>query len=360
MNALRPLAVLGAAALLLASAGCTTTGIVLTAVGIGTDTSVAWSVVKHLHGQLTEGDERPCVLLTSVQRAVSARCGPFVPGSVQAADIEHTGFAECALTLATRDPQLWPVLPELLAKGARVEACRESPLVRLAQREACPDFAKATAQVRASLVQLAMTDRRAIHHDTMRMLSCPSARQAGLDTVIAEWRVRGAVAPGAVSFSPLDALHPDALATSLSEAFEADGHSARAALGPYEGRLRAGFEEALRTSHWAALDWWLQRVPELANRVPPRQGNQLSWLPLARVLVPTFLADPGRQREMVEFLLARGADPHQRLPANPDQTIAAYARVMKSPMLAVLEKPAERAETGQQLAAAAPSATHGE
>lgn len=360
MTRLTPLAVLGAAALLLGSAGCSTTGIVLTAVGVGTDTSITWSVIKHLHGQLTEGDERPCVLLNGVQRAVSPRCGPFVPGSVQAAEIDHTGFAECALTLATRDPQLWPVLPELLAKGARVEACSESPMVQLAQRQPCPDFVAASPEVRASLVELATTDRRAIHHDTLRMLSCPSARQTGLDAVIVEWRMRGTLVPGALSFSPLDALHPDALGTPLADAFEADGHTAHAALGPYDGKLRPGFEEALRTSHWAALDWWLHRVPELANRVPPRQGNQLAWLPLARVLVPTFLADPGRQQATVQFLLARGADPHQRLPANPDQTIASHARALKSPMLALLEAPVERTDTARRLAAATRAATHGE
>ena len=360
MNLPRPLALLGTAVLALTSAACTTTGAVLTVVGMGTDTSVAWSVVKHLHGQLIEGDERPCVLLTGVQRALSPRCGPFVPGSLDAADMAHTGFAECALALAARDPRLWPVLPELLAKGARPQACAETPLLQLARHEPCPDFGAATAPERAALASLASSDRRAVHHDTVRMLSCPAARAAGLDRVIAQWRAQGALAPGAIAFSPLDALHPDALASTLADDFEADGHTARDALGAYPGTLRPGFDEALRTSHWAALDWWLRRVPELANRVPPRQGNQLSWRPLARVLVPSFLADPARQQQTVAFLLARGADPSQRLPANPDQSVLGFARMLKSPMLALLEAPAVAPATVERYATAARSSRLGE
>jgi len=135
-------------------------------------------------------------------------------------------------------------------------------------------------------------------------------------------------------------LHPDALDSKLARDLEADGHTARAALGAYQGTLRPGFEEALRTSHWAALEWWLQRAPELARRVPPAQGNQLSWIPLARVLVPSFLAHPESQRDMVAFLLARGADPAQKLPSDPNQSVTAFARGLKSPLVAMLEVPA--------------------
>src|ERR1700759_4603257 len=92
----------------LASGGCTAGGALITVGGASTDTSVTWSVVKYVHEQLTEGDDRPCALLNSAQRAVAARCAPFRPGSIAAADIGHTGLAECELTLATRDPALWP------------------------------------------------------------------------------------------------------------------------------------------------------------------------------------------------------------------------------------------------------------
>jgi len=115
------------------------------------------------------------------------------------------------------------------------------------------------------------------------------------------------------------------------------GHTARAGLGSYDGMQPRGFELALRSSQWAALDWWISRVPELANRVPPVQGNQLPWVPLARVLTPNFLSHPTSQTEMVEFLLARGANPWQKLPYDAGSSVVQYARVLKSPQLVLLE-----------------------
>jgi hypothetical protein len=354
MHRMRRLAAIASASLaLLLAAGCTTTSALITLVGVGTDTSVTWEVVKHLHAQLTEGDERPCALLNSAQRALATRCGPFVPGSIAPADIARTGYAECALILAARDPALWPALPEFLAKGARTETCTESPLVALARHDPCPDFTVASEGSLQALVALAMDDPRAVHHDAIRLLSCPSARAMGLDRVIAHWRASGALKPGTIGFSPLGALHPDALATSeLAAALEADGHRARDALGGYQGTLAPGFEEALRTSHWAALEWWLARVPELVEGVPPTQGNQLKWLPLQRVLLPTFLARPDSQRDMVAFLLAHGASPRQTLPSNPGQSVLAFARVLKSPMLPLLD-PAPAVLPAQERVAAA-------
>jgi hypothetical protein len=340
MTPTRRLAAIGLASAALLLGGCTTTGAIMSIAGASTDTSITWSMIKYVHEQLTEGDARACVLLNSVQRALSPRCGGFVPGSIVAADIGRTGLPECALALAVRDPRLWPAVPELLDKGARTTTCTLAPLVQLAQAEPCPDFASAAPATLRALKGLAETDRQSVHHDVMRMLSCPAARSAGLDSVFATWRARGALRADAIGFSPLGALSPDYLATSSFAAdLEADGHTARAALGGYDGRLRPGFEEALRTSHWAALDWWLQRAPELANRVPPTQGNQLPWLPLARVLVPSFLAHPESQKDMVEYLLARGADPRQRLPSNADQSIVGFAKQLKSPLLALLETP---------------------
>jgi hypothetical protein len=98
-----------------------------------------------------------------------------------------------------------------------------------------------------------------------------------------------------------------------------------------------------------ALDWWLARAPELARSVSPIQGNRQPWLPLARVLVPTFLNDPGSQRAMVAYLLAHGANPRQRLPFDPSQSVIAYARTLHSPLVAMLEAPIE---TGPRLASA--------
>lgn len=320
--------------------GCTTTGILLGAAGVATDTSVSWEIVKHLHAKWTEGDDIPCRRLDSVQRALNLRCGAFVPGSLLADDLRHSPLQDCALAVAVRDPRFWPALPEFIAKGASPEACARSPLVELAQAQECPDFASASPAVLQSLQWLAEVDARAIHHDVMRMLSCPNALRAGLDAAFGTWLAQGALDPGTVSFGPLGALDPGYLDTPFARALEAQGHSARAALGGFDGMRPRGFELALRTSDRAALEWWLARVPELANRVPPVQGNQLPWVPLARVLTPNFLSDPARRGDMVAFLLAHGADPWRKLPYDSGTSVVQYARSLNSPLLAVLDPPA--------------------
>jgi len=312
---------------LLASGGCTTAGALITVVGMGTDTSVTWTVVKYMHQQLTEGDDRPCAMLNSTQRAVAARCAPFRPGSIARADIGRTGLAECELTLAARDPALWPALPELLEKGARLDACTESPLAALARRDACPVFDGASPEALHALETMALADPRAIQHDTMRLLTCPNARRAGLDRVVEAWRVRGDLRPGSVGFGPLGALHPDALVSSPLA---------------------------------AALEWWLARQPELAKAVPPTQGDQLTWLPLQRVLLANFLERPDTQNRMVAFLIAHGASPQQRLPSNSAQTVLAFARMLKSPTVALMEAPIDDGATTARVAAAARPAPHGE
>lgn len=324
--------------------GCTTTGLLLTAAGVATDTSVTWEIVKHLHAKLTEGGDMPCHRLDSVERALNLRCGAFVPGSIGVAELRSSKLQGCALTVAVRDPRFWPALPEFIAKGASPEGCSRAPLVELAQstaldRQACPDFAAASPAVLESLRWLADVDARSIHHDVVRMLSCPSAVRAGLDRPLANWLAQGDLDVGKVAFSPLGALHPDHLATPFAQSLEARGHTARAGLGGFDGLQPRGFEVALRTSHWAALDWWLGRVPELVNRVPPVQGNQLPWVPLATVLTPNFLSDPSSQTKMVEFLLARGANPWQKLPYDAGSSVVQYARALKSPQLALLDPP---------------------
>jgi hypothetical protein len=337
MNLLRQLVVIGTALSSLWLGGCTTVGVVMSAAGVATDSSVTWEIVKHVHGKLTEGDPIPCMQLNSVQRALNERCGDFEVGSLKVADVGNSGLQECPLAVAVRNPKFWPVVPELIAKGALPERCATSPLVELAQRQPCPAFETASPAVIESMRWLALGDARAIHHDSLRMLSCPNARTAGLATVLDTWQQQGDLNPGLLAFSPLDALHPDDLDSPLTVALEARGHSARNALGTYPGKLPSGFEEALRTSHWSALEWWLKRVPELANRVPPSHGGQVPWVPLARVLVPSFMPDQDAQEEMINFLMAHGADPWQRLPFQQNQTVAAYAKWMKSPHAALFE-----------------------
>jgi hypothetical protein len=327
---------LGGAALL---TGCSTTSLVLGAAGIATDTSVTWDVVKHVHAKLTEGDATPCVRLDSVQRALNPRCGALVAGSVRAADLQRAQLQRCALGVAAADPRLWPALPEFIAQGARPEACEVSPLVELAQRGGCPDFGAASPAVLASIRRLAETDARAVHFDVVRALSCPSAVAAGLDDVLVQWHAAGKLDLGRIAFGPLGALHPDHLGTPLARALEARGHTALQGLGGHDGRQPPSFELALRGSRWDALEWWLARVPSLANRVPAAHGDQLPWVPLAKVLTPNFIADPAGRAAMVGFLLARGANPWQKLPHDAGSSVVHYARTLRSPELALLDPP---------------------
>lgn len=336
-----PARLLARAAACLAAAllsACTAPGLLLTAAGVATDTSITWDIVKHVHGKLVEDDPTPCMLLGSVQRALNARC-QYTAGEMKRADLGRSGLQMCPLAAATQDARLWRALPELMALGASAKNCPRSPLQDLAEIDACPDFTAAPAAVRQSLTALAETDPRAVRHDIFRMFSCPSARAAGLDRALVGWLDRGLLEAGTLSFSPLGALHPDLIGSRFARELEIAGHPPLAALDPYDGHLASGFEEALRTSHWQALEWWLYRVPELANRVPPTRGGQLAWVPLQRVLLPAFLSNPSSQAEMMGFLMARGADPKRKLPFDPDKTVVAFARSIRSPMLALLEPP---------------------
>jgi len=332
----------------LALAGCSGPAAVIGAIGIATDTNVSWSIAKHIHDKWVEGGPTPCYYLNSVERALAVHCLPYQPGLMKADDLAAAHkLPMCPLAMAARDPRLWPVLPELIGKGAMPESCARSPLVELAQANPCPDFGAATPQVRESLQWIAQADAAAIHHDVVRMLSCPNARAVGFDQMIVRWVAQGQMQADRLGFSPLSALHPDLLNPPLSAQLEAGGHTVRHALDPFDGKLRPGFEEAFRSANYTAIDWWLARAPELVNRVPPRQGDQVPWVPLAKTLGTDWLDQPSQQQPMVEFLLARGANPGYRLPAQGDMTVLRLARQLNSPLLPSLE----RASTRPRLAA---------
>lgn len=334
-------------AMAVAASGCTPLGAAVTAVGIATDTSIAWEVAKHVHGTLTANDPAPCITLDPVTRALNPRCD-YTPGQMRPADFARAGLQTCALAVATRDPRLWRALPELIETGPPVERCAGSPLAGLAAADACPDFSQASPPVRDALRTLAETDARAVRHDVMRLLSCPAAREAGLDRALVFWQERGWLRPHVVPFSPLGALHPSAVTGAFSASLEAQGHRAEAALDGYEGVLPSGYEEALRLSDWHALEWWLARVPRLVDTAPPSRGGSYAWVPLQRALTPGWLARPETQDELVRFLLAHGADPRQTIPAD-GRSVLAWARAAHPPLAALLVAPPA---TGAALAAA--------
>ena len=233
----------------------------------------ATAVLMHTLDKITEGDPAPCHKLNSVERALDARCGEYEPGSLATKDVTASGLPVCPLTLAARDPQFWPLLPELLSRGATPEACAVSPLAALAQAKPCPDFSRASPASLQAMRWLAQADAPAIQHDVVRMLSCPSARDAGLASVLDDWLDQGQLPSRGLTFGALGALHPTYLDSQFARALEARGHTARAALGASAGQLSAGYDAALRDGNRGALDWWFDRVPELANRVPARQGS---------------------------------------------------------------------------------------
>ncbi|MFT3663996.1 hypothetical protein [Piscinibacter sp.] len=310
-------------------------------------------VVAHLYDKFTEGDPTSCHRLNSVERALQPRCGPYRGGSLKAEDVRVSGLPLCPLALAARDPAHWAMLPELIDKGASPEACTTPPWVALAQAQPCPDFAAASQAQREALRWLAEADARAIHHDVVRALSCPNARAAGLDTVLDGWLAQGQLRADTLPFGMLGALHPSHLRAPLARALEAGGHSAQAGLGAHHGRLSGGFEEALRSADFDALDWWVQRVPTLVDRVPAEQANQLPWAPLARVITPAFVADETRRRELVDYLLAHGAQPWRGLPHDPRQTPATLAATLQSPLAETLAGARVASARGATAAAAA-------
>ncbi|HUG22802.1 hypothetical protein [Piscinibacter sp.] len=319
-TARRAIACFGLLAAAALSSGCTTT-----------------MVVMYAYDKFTEGDPTPCHRLNSVERALSPRCGPYEAGTLVTKDVNASGLPQCPLSIAARDPRLWPALPELLAKGALPEVCDEAPLAALARATPCPDFSAATPESLVALRWLAEADARAIQHDVVRLLSCPAAHRAGLSTVLDSWLAQGLLPARGLAFGPLGALHPQHLDSPLAHALEAQGHTAQAALGSHDGKLPGGFDEALRHDHRAALDWWLDRVPDLANRVPSTHYGQFSWIPLARVITPSYIAQPEQQLALVEYLMSRGADPWNALPHDAGQSVVSLARRLNSPALALLD-----------------------
>ena len=274
-----------------------------------------------------------CTSLTSVERALTSRCGVYKPGELVTKDVNTPVRAECALTNFARDPATWHGLPELLAKGATPESCNKAPLVAMAEREACPDFSAMAAPTLQAVRWLAMADAASVQGPVLNMLSCPSARQAGLSDVISVWVAQRALDPATVRFSPLSSLHPSSLREPWVALLLGAGHKPQLAseMDP------SGFERALQAGDVAALQWWTGHVPSLVHRVPARGVGYLPWLPLARVMTPGFTRSDEARRAGVDFLIARGANPQATLPHDRGETVLSYTQRVQPQLAHILQ-----------------------
>jgi hypothetical protein len=272
-----------------------------------------------------------CASLTSVERALTERCGAYKPGELVTKDVNTPVRSECALTNFARNPATWHGLPELLAKGAKPEGCNKAPLVAMAERDACPDFSKMSADTRNAVRWLAMADAASVSAPVMGMLSCPNARQAGLSDLIPAWVAQRALDPASVRFSPLSALHPSSLREPWVALIVGVGHTPQQAAE----MDASGFERALASGDVAALQWWAQHVPSLVHRVPSKGVGYIAWLPLARVMTPGFAPNDAVRSAGAEFLVAQGANPQAALPQDRGETVLSYTQRVQ-PQLAHL------------------------
>ena len=135
---------------LVALGGCTAPGLILTATGIATDTSMTWDIVKHVHGKLTEDDPTPCILLDTRAARRSTPAALTSPAASARPTSHATACRPARSPSATQDARLWRALPELIDKGAKFERCPRSPLQDLAEVDACPELRRRVARGRCA------------------------------------------------------------------------------------------------------------------------------------------------------------------------------------------------------------------
>ena len=326
-----PLAALaiGAAAL----AGCTAPGLILTAAGIATDTSMTWEMVKHVHAPAHRG--RSDAVRDAQQRAARAQ-RPLRVRRRQHPRRRHRQERPAgvpARRAATRDARLWRALPELIEKGAGYERCARSPLQDLAEIDACPNFQAAPRRRSCkAIVYLADNDPRSVRHDVFRMLSCRNARAPSASTRCSSaGSIAASCSPARCRSARSRRSIPRCWCRASAASCEVAGHSPQRCARPLRRQPAGGFEEALRTSHWAALEWWFYELPQLANRAPPSRGAQMAWVPLQRVLLPGYLVNPDTQADTVRFLMAHGADPRIKLPFDQGKNVITFAAADQEP-----------------------------
>ena len=323
-------------------AACTPLGLLVTATGVATDTSVTWEVVKHVHGQLTEDDPTPCV--DAQQRAARAQ-------------------RRAASYVAGQHPHA-PTSPAPACRSARSPS-RRATRGSGAPCPSCSKRARSSSPAPARRCRTLAADRR-LPELRRRVAGGPEGDRSPrrgrpargpprrVPHALLPERARGRPRPGARDW--LDRGELAARQALVQPARRARPRPARDALRPRaRGRrpparalrsttttavLPSGYEQALRNEplgrdRLVAVRAAAARQPGAAER-----GAQMAWVPLQRVLVcRASCQHPEAQRDMVLFLMAHGADPRRQLPFDPGRNVLAFAAPIKSPMLAVLDAP---------------------
>jgi hypothetical protein len=331
---------LAGAAVLLCLQGCITTAVIL----------------------LSNLDLPPaCNSLTSAEQATLPRCGGYRRGYLETKDVNTAFAGACPLTNFARHKETWAGLPELIEMGAQPGRYGIAPLPAMAEAQACPDFTKMEPATRKAVRWLATADGRSLTGPVVHMLSCPSARQAGLTDIVERWVVQDRLSPAKANFSVLSAVHPASLGEPWVTTLIASGHTPQRAVEMDP----SAFEHALADGDVNTLRWWTRHVPSLIHRVPAMSSGHAPWVPLARVMAPQFARDDAARFVSAQFLLASGADPQARLPGEGTMTVMDYTTrmqpklvdlLLKDPALARSPVPATTPKARALMSTAAPAA----
>lgn len=273
-----------------------------------------------------------CHSLSTPEQATLERCGGYKVGELLTKDVNTAFASACPLTNFAHSKATWNGLPELVALGADPALCSQAPLRAMAEVQACPDFAALSPDVREAVRWLARNDPHSVSGPVLHMLTCPSARQAGLTPVVTEWLAAGQLAPGRVDFSVLSSIHPASLNDPWVDTLLVTGHTVRTAVT----MDATGYERALAMGDVATLRWWTQRAPELVHRVPAHSASHLPWVPLARIMTPSFTRDDAACEASARFLLTHGADPKAALPEDRSQTVKDHTARVRPTLLTLL------------------------
>jgi hypothetical protein len=288
-----------------------------------------------------------CSSLSSVERALTERCGGYKVGALDAKDVNLRVLSACPLTNFAGDPALWHGLPELLAKGASPEQCAKAPLLAMAEKTPCPAFSQMHAETREAVRWLAVADAASLSGPVLHMLTCPEAVNTGLSNVVLQWVAHADLDPDRASFSVLSSIHPASLSHAWVNGMLAKGHQALRAVE----MDASGFERALAQGDVSTLDWWVQKAPALAHRAPAKGMGHVPWLPLARTMGPGFAVDDAARLRTAHYLIAHGASMNASLPHERGQSVGDYARSVQPHMWPALQALWQRHQAEKQTVA---------